>query len=271
MWRFESSQRHFFLLHYFMWLIFVLFFLFNTSPIKAQTQSELFTQYRNDYLFLRDEYQKNYLDFLNKKNVYIQYRSITSEQDMIESTKAVLFSRNKMLKSFLMTLRVGLDKYKNSDLSKTGKIQVSLQKWEDWLDEQNLILPNFTNSADIKDWATTFKNRYLEIQTIYYQALTQAAINLRLYNLNEIKILADTIKTDSQNNNFTENWFANFPVNSDLINKSLENANTIAQKPQKGKTFSNFFPEARVEILKADSYLKNILSDLKAVTIKFYN
>ena len=260
-----------FLLNYFMWLFFFLFFLFNSSPVKAQTQGELFTQYRNDYLFLRDEYQKNYLDFLNKKNVYIQYRSITSEQDMIESTKAVLFSRNKMLKSFLMSLRVGLDKYKNSDPPKTERYQILLTKWEEWLDEQNLIISNFTNSTDIKDWATTFKSRYLEIQTAYYQALTQAAINLRLYNLNEIKVLAETIKTDPKNDNFTENWFANFPVNSDLINKSLENANTIAQKPQRGKSFNNFFPEVRVQTLKADSYLKSILSDLKAITIKFYN
>ena len=255
-----------------MFLVFLLlFFLFSCSPIRAQTQSDLFTQYRNDYLFQRDEYQKYYLDYLNKKNVYTQYRSITSEQDMVESTKAALISRNKMLKSFLMTLRVALDKYKSSNISNTGKIQISLQKWEDWLDEQNLILPNFTNSADIKEWATTFKSRYLEIQTTYYQALTQAAINLRLYNLDEIKKLAELIKTDPQNDNFTENWFANFPVNSDLINKSLEKANTIAQKPQKNKTFNNFFPEVRVEISKADSYLKNILSDLKAITIKFYN
>lgn len=245
--------------------------MFNTSPIKAQTQSELFTQYRKDYLFLRDEYQKNYLNFLNKKNVYIQYRSITSEQDMIESSKAVLFSRNKMLKSFLMTLRIGLDKYKTINSVNTEKNQIQLSKWEEWLDEQNLIIPNFTNSSDIKEWATLFKSRYLEIQNAFYQALTQAEVNLRLYNLNEIKLLAEEINLDPKSNNDTEDWFANFPVKSDLVKKSLEAATTLAQKPQKGKTFNNYYPEVRVQTQKADSYLKSLLADLKAITIKFYN
>ena len=271
MWRFESSQRHFFLLHYFMWLFFFLFFFFNISPVKAQNQSELFSQYKNDYLFQRDEYQKNYLDYLNKKNVYIQYRSITSEKDMFESTKAVLFSRNKMLKSFLMALRVGLDKYKSINSLNTEKTQIQLSKWEDWLDEQNLIIPNYTNSTDLKNWATIFKSRYLEIQQTTYQALTQAGINLRLSNLNEIKLLADTIKTDPKNNNSTDDWFADFPIKSDLINASLESALTIAQKPQKAKTFMNFFPQVNIETQKADSYLKSLLSDLKAITIKIYN
>ncbi len=271
MWRFESSQRHFFLLHYFMWLFFILYFLFNLSPVKAQSQAELFTQYKNDYLFQRDEYQNNYLDYLNKKNVYIQYRSITSEQDMFNSTKTVLFSRNKMLKSFLMSLRVGLDKYKNINSFNTEKIQVQLTKWEDWLDEQNLIIPNYTNSADLKNWAITFKSRYLEIQQIVYLSLTQAGINLRLYNLNEIKSLAQIIKADPKNNNFTDDWFADFPIKSDLINASLESALTIAQKPQRGKTFTNFFPEVNVQTQKADSYLRILLADLKAITIKIYN
>lgn len=260
-----------FLLNYFMWLFFLLFFFFNLSPVKAQTQDELFTQYRQDYLFLRDEYQKNYLDFLNKKNVYIQYRSITSEQDMIESTKAVLFSRNKMLKSFLMALRVSLDKYKNINPVNTEKNQIQLSKWEEWLDEQNLIIPNFTNSSDIKEWATLFKNRYLEIQNAFYQALTQADVNLRLYNLNEIKLLAEEIKTDPKNNNFTQDWFASFPVKSDLIKNSLETATALAQKPQKARTFDNYYPEVRVQTQKADSYLESLLADLKAITIKFYN
>jgi len=254
-----------------MWIFFILFFLFNPFPVKAQNQSELFSQYKNDYLFLRDEYQKNYLDYLNKKNVYIQYRSITSEKHMFESTKTVLFSRNKMLKSFLMALRVGLDKYKSINSLNTERTQIQLSKWEDWLDEQNLIIPNYTNSSDLKNWAATFKSRYIETQQAIYQALTQAGVNLRLYNLNEITLLANTIKVDPKNNNLTDDWFADFPIKSDLINASLESAINISQKPQKAKTFTNFFPEVNIQTQKADSYLKSLLMDLKAITIKIYN
>jgi hypothetical protein len=251
-------------------LLLFLFFFF-ASPIVAQNTGDLFTQYKTDYLFQKDEYQNNYLDYLNKKNVYIQYRTITSEKDKIQSTKNVLFSQNKMLKSFLMAIRVGLDKYENINPTDTEKHQIQIKKWEEWTDEQNLIIPNLNNSTDLQNWTTTFKSRYIEIQQVIYSALTQANINLRLYNLNEIKLLADIIRSNPKYASNSDDWFANFSVRSDLINTSLQQASAIAQKPQRTKTFSNFYPDVRVEINRADTYIKSLLVDLKAVTIETNN
>lgn len=248
-----------------MWLLFFLFFV---KPIHAQEQADLYSQYRTDYLYQQSQYQKNYLDYLNKKDVYIQYRTISSEKDKIVATKNVLYSRNLMLKSYLMALRVGLDKYKSINPNDTEKSQIEIKKWEDWTDEQNLIIPNFNNTSDIQNWAKTFQSRYIEIQKVIYSGLTQANINLRLYNLNEIKLLADTIKSDQNNPDPTNDWFASYPVKSDLILKSLQNASTLRNQNQKGRSFSNFYPEVKVEINKADGYLKNLLTDLKSIAIK---
>ncbi|MBP6989580.1 hypothetical protein KBB48_02300 [Candidatus Shapirobacteria bacterium] len=248
-----------------MWLLFFLFFV---HPIHAQEQTDLYSQYRTDYLYQQSQYQKNYLDYLNKKDVYIQYRTISSEKDKIVATKNVLYSRNLMLKSYLMALRVGLDKYKSINPNDTEKSQIEIKKWEDWTDEQNLIIPNFNNTSDIQNWAKTFQSRYIEIQKVIYSGLTQANINLRLYNLNEIKLLADTIKSDQNNPDPTNDWFASYPVKSDLILKSFQNASTLRNQNQKGRFFSNFYPEVKVEINKADGYLKNLLTDLKSIAIK---
>jgi len=248
--------------------LFFLLLLFIVSPVQAQDQVDLYSQYKSDYLFLQNEYQRNYLDYLNKKNVYIQYKTITSEKDKIESTKITLLSRNNMLKSFLMTLRVGLDKYKMMNPVDTQKYQIQLKKWEEWLDEQNLIIPNLENSIDISNWADTFKSRYIEIQQVIYTALTQSKVNLCLFNLNDINLLANAIKSDPENTYFTDDWFANFPIKSDLITDSLRQAIAATQIPQTGRNFVDFYPEVRLQTNKADTYLKSLLVDLKSVTIK---
>lgn len=249
-------------------MLLLLLFLGLVNPVFAAEGPDLYSQYRTDYLFQQDQYQKNYLDYLNKKDVYIQYRTISSEKDKIIATKNVLYSRNLMLKSYLMALRVGLDKYKSINQSDTEKSQIEIKKWEDWIDEQNLIIPNFNNTSDIQNWTKTFQGRYIEIQKVIYSGLTQASINLRLFNQSEIKLLADTIKSDPNNIDTTNDWFASYPVKSDLILKSLQNASTLRSQNQKGRTFSNFYPDVKIEINKADGYLKNLLTDLKSIAIK---
>jgi len=251
-----------------MWL---LLFLFLTKPVFAQDSTDLFTQYRNDYFYQRDLYQKNYFNYLNTKDVYSQYRTLISEKDKIDSTKTVLFSRNLMLKSYFMALRVGLDKYKTINPSNTEISQIENKKWEAWLDEQNLIIPNFNNLSDIKTWSTEFKSRYIEIQRSIYTSLTQSQINLRLQILADIKSLADNIRNDPKNQNYLDDWYANYPVKSDLINKSLQSAAQLCNRTQRNKNFNNFYPEVIIEINRADGYLKNLITDLRSATIKLNN
>lgn len=248
-----------------------LLFLFLAKPVLAQDSTDLFTQYRNDYFYQRDLYQKNYYLYLNNKDVYSQYRTLISEKDKLDSTKTVLFSRNLMLKSYFMALRVGLDKFKTIDPSDTEINQIENKKWEAWLDEQNLIIPNFNNLSDIKTWSSEFKNRYVEIQRSIYTSLTRSQINLRLQILSDIKSVADTIRNDPKNQNYLDDWFASYPVKSDLINKSLQSAAQLCNRPQRNKNFNNFYPDVIIEINRADGYLKNLITDLKSATIKLNN
>jgi len=170
-----------------------------------------------------------------------------------------------------MALRVGLDKYKTINPSNTEISQIENKKWEAWLDEQNLIIPNFNNLSDIKTWSTEFKSRYIEIQRSIYTSLTQSQINLRLQILADIKSLADNIRNDPKNQNYLDDWYANYPVKSDLINKSLQSAAQLCNRTQRNKNFNNFYPEVIIEINRADGYLKNLITDLRSATIKLNN
>lgn len=228
----------------------------------------LANQYKQDYSFQISEYQKRYIDYVDKKEVYTKYRTVSTEKDKITATKTALFARNSMLKSYLMALRVSLDEFKNYNPTTVSKIQIELSRWEDWCAEQNLIIPNLNSQDDITTWVETFKEKYISIQQIIYTALTQNQINQRLQILDLIKILSDNIKNDPKTGTTLNDWLSSLPVKSDLVMASINTTTDLTQAKQLSNRFDNFYPPAKVELNRTNTYLTNMLSDLRAVAIK---
>ena len=237
-----------FLLHSFMWL---LLFLSLVKPVFAQDTPDLYIQYRTDYLYQRDLYQKDYLDYLNKKDTYAQYGSLTAEKDKITSTKNVFLSQNLMLKNYLMALRV--------TLPNSPSHQEKLQQWESWLSTQNQLIPNLNSTTSIRTWASTFHTQYIAIQQQLYSSLIQSQIDRRLNTLDEIKKLAQTAGVE---------WDYNFSDKENKVKQSFQDAIDTTQQNQRQDQFSDFYPEAKEFLDLADIYLRSLISDLKSTIIK---
>jgi hypothetical protein len=246
------------LLHLFMWLV---LFLFLVKPVFAQSPTDLYTQYRTDYLYQRDQYQQNYTDYLNKKNIYLQYQTSNAEQDEINATKTVFLSRNSLLKAYLMTLRVALDQ-NSSYSSNTPDIQAKLQNLENWLDTQNQLIPNLNSATDLSNWAKTFNTQNVSIQALSYTAIVESQINLRLATLDQIQKLADTAQI---------NWSDTYNSQSDQIKSLLQSAYNTTQKIQRQDKYTDFYPEAKKYLNQSDTRLDNLISDLKSYLIQKTN
>ncbi len=228
----------------------------------------LINQYKQDYNFQISEYQKRYLDYVDKKEVYTKYRTVSTEKDKITATKTALFARNIMLKTYLMALRVSLDEFKSYNPTSISKTQIELSRWEDWCAEQNLIIPNLNSQQDITNWIDIFKEKYVSIQQIIYTTLTQNQINQRLEILNLTKLLSENIKNDPKTGTMLNDWLSALPIKSDLVTASLKIATDFTTAKQLSNRFDNFYPEAKVELNRTNIYLTNMLSDLRAVAIK---
>lgn len=235
------------------------------TPTTVQT---LINQYKQDYSFQVTEYQKRYIEYIDKKEVYTKYRTVSTEKDKINAAKTALFARNSMLKAYLMTLRVSLDEFKIESPTTTQKTQIELSRWEDWCAEQNLILPNLNSQNDISNWLDTFREKYIPIQQTIYVALTQNQINQRQEILKLITNLANDIKNDPKTGTTLNDWISDLPVKSDLVTASINNATKLTNTKQLYNQFQNFYPEAKIELNRTNNYLINILSDLRAVAIK---
>jgi len=108
----------------------------------------------------------------------------------------------------------------------------------------------------------------IAIQTVIYTALTQNQINQRLLSLDLIKKLSDNLKNDPKTGDQLNDWLNSLPVKSDLVVSKLKNATDLTQTKQLSNRFVNFYSDAKNELIDADRYLQNMLSDLKAVAIK---
>lgn len=242
------------------------------SQILTPTQNPVFIlydQYKNDYLFQYDEYKKAYLNYKDKKEVYTKYGTLTTQQEKLDATKKAILARNKMLKAFLMALRVDLDKYKSINSTETEKLQIELSKWEAWFEEQNLVAGSFNNDDDVKKWVSEFKSKYVQIQQIIYTSMVQGEVNLRQSTLNQILSLAQEIKASPNIDPKGQEWFQSLPVKVDLINSSLKSAQETTKQKQSANRFTEFYSDSKRYLNKSVSYLLQMESDLKSIVIKF--
>jgi hypothetical protein len=265
------SAAHF-LLHYFMFL-FLFFTILFTQPAFAQepTAVDQFPQFKSDYTFQYNQYLTAYTKYLEKKDVFTKYGSVTTEADKLSAAKDAINARNLALKTYLQALRVYLDKYKSADSTTTDKLQIELQNWENWFNEQLFIVPNFNNANDLNNWVKAFKIKYIDVQQSIYSALVYNQINHQKYTLGLLNSLIDTAKADPNIKPENQLWLSNFAVRSDLVNTSLKDtASLTVKKPYQSK-FVNFYPNAKSGLNTANNYLRQIYDDLKIIIVKSAN
>jgi len=243
------------------------------TPLPTPTPDPniaLFQQYQKDFLFQRDLYQSSYLDYTQKKQVHTKYGTITTQKDKIDATKKVLIDRNNMMRAYTIALRTKLNINKSINSTDTEKDQIELSKWESWFDEQNSVIPALNNESDISKWSQSFSNKLISIQQFWYTALVQNETNLRQITLSNIKNLASEIQSSLQTSNpEVQQWLTSLPIKSDLVDTSLTNAANKTLVKQDLTRFNNFYPSAKTELSKANSYLLEMDNNLKSIITKF--
>jgi len=264
-------------------LLFAILFALLTKPTFAQestpsaqiesTQSaQLFDQYKKDYQFQVKTYQDSYSKYLSKKQINLQYGTATTKNDEFLSLKQATIDRNKMVKAYLMAIRVRLNEYKTNNPEETQKAQDNLSQTEQWLDEQNQKLDTISVSSGIETLANDFKEKYYNIQKFIYTALVDYRLNLNTQTLTEITDLRNIIQSQPQNLDQNKIYYDEIESKSQSFLLSQQNAFNLTKKesvvPIK---FLNFYPDATIELDNAKKYLSEIFADLKTIITKINN
>lgn len=229
---------------------------------------DLYQKYVTDYLFLRDAYEKDYLVYVEKSRIYTKYGTTTTQKEKIDAVKTVAVSLNKMVKAYLMAIRVRLDVYQQSNPTDTETLKIEISKQESWLDEQIQIVNSINNEADFNSWVKTFNTNYIKVQTDFYTAFVIQEINSKKIALNEIQNLSDKIQNLPNYNVNSPAWINNLAIKTDLIKDYLDSSFKLTQAKQDKKKFNNFYPSAKKNFAKSTTYFEEIVNDLKSVISK---
>ena len=239
-------------------------------PPSPTPTPRLFLQYQSDYLYQYDLYQQSYLKYTEKKQVYTKYGTITTQKDKFDASVDAINARNRALRSYLIALRVYLDDYKSANPTETEKAQIELSKWEAWFDEQITVVSAIGNQDDLTKWVATFKTNYITVQQAIATALVRQEANIRQTTLDQLQATANDIKANPDIKPESQEWISTLAVKSDLVSTSINDALKFTTKTQNQNKFSDFYPDSKIALGKANDYLKEITTDLKLIVNKFY-
>jgi hypothetical protein len=225
------------------------------------------SQYTKDYIFSKDLFNQAYLVYTNKKQTHTRYGTIITKEEKLKATREVLIARNTMLRTYLLALRVRLDKHLDSSPTDTEKVKIEISKLEDWLAEQNTIVSSLLEK-DFDNNQFEFKTKYnLFLQTAY-SALVQEHLNHNLY----IQAMFDPIMADLQQSNLTpegQQLLSETKVKLDLANRSLAAAKEAAIIKPNTIRFSDFYPTSKTELQLSKSYLSQIIQNIEGIVLRF--
>lgn len=224
-------------------------------------------QYTKDYIYSKDLFNQAYLVYTDKKQTHTRYGTIITKEEKLKATRAVLIARNTMLRTYLLALRIRLDKYISSSPTDTEKAKIEISKLEDWLSEQNSVVSSLSE-GDFEDNAAEFKTKYnLFLQTVY-AALTQDHLNHNLYIQSLLTpaiadLSSSTLKPEGQQ------LLSEVKIKLDLANQSLSFAKSSSTPKQNMTRYSDFYPEAKTELIKSKDYLSQIVQNIEGIVLRF--
>lgn len=242
----------------------------DATPTATPTPN-LVEQYQKDYTYQYNLYQESYLVYLDKKQVYTKYGTVSSQKEKFDTAKTAIINRNNAFRTYLMTLRTILDSHQSVNPTETESKKIDLAKWEAYFSEQNTVVSAINNDVDLGKWATDFQTKYIDIQQSIYTAITQDQINQRQISHNQIKGLADIIKNSPKIKTDNTQWYSNLNVQSDLINQAITDSRNLTQKPQYQIKFTDFYPEVKNNLNRIDSYLTQMLGNLTIIINQNYH
>jgi hypothetical protein len=243
---------------FFLLLLSSLFFPKNILAVDLE-------QAKNDYLYQRSLYQIDHIDYLEKLQIHQKFYSITTKQDLFDTEKKVLISRNQNVRTYLIYLSSKLDQC-HFRPETTKLLQQLSQQRQDWLFEQNKQIGNSQELSQLQPLSLEFSQKYPEILSLIYSALSQIQIDQQQFILQQITDLKQSVQT--QNSQVDPQWFEDFDKQTSQINQHLQNAFLLL--PPENTQALKFYKEVQKELQSSQSLLIKTKEDLKSVIVKFF-
>lgn len=249
-----------------------LFFLIFLIPqlIFAQQQEQ-------DYLNNLEQYRNQYNEFTTFKNKYLQYKSLSSKDEAITSTKNLLIQRNLTLKSYFIALTGRLRSTSAIVGSEYQKLILGqLDQEINWLDGQinqlqSMTAPSLDDLFIVSDRLEIKKDAYAGLA---YQSLSLSLIgkvkDLQQESVSLTNLIKQEIaKLDKSKQSKYKEWLQELENKNYLSQKAIESAETnlqILQKKKRDTELKKAYDDIKTNLAKVKEYLEQAYLFQKELT-----
>lgn len=234
-------------------------------PIQAQDvvkKSGEIDRARQDFLFQFNKYNDDHKEYLNAKNSFQQFGTISAQQEAIEKTKAALYSRAEALRSYLQLLKVILNErqvldttIRNSQFGKLEATQSFLVTHQQNVQNSKSITEINTESERLEREAVAMDNLAYESLSVILIGRMQELVRRCELLLNEVKATGKLPETTEieQGISAIESKLTSIRVHIDRSNQMLNKYQT--SKPRKDDALKAY-GEIKKEAVKGKQTLK---------------
>lgn len=223
-----------------------------------------------DFLYQYEQYHVAYREFQINRDAYLQYKTLSSQNDAVSATKKLIIQRNYTLRTYFISLKY---KLRNTPgvvgTEKHSQLVSLLDKEIIWLENENdqldkLSTPTLEDLFIISDRSEQ-KNDYFK--SLSYQSLSAVILgkvrDLQAESVALTKLLGDRIPQDDATSSAQlKEWLKEVENKNYASQKAIETAensqNQIGQK-QKEVAIVPLYNELVLSLKKGKKYFEEAL------------
>jgi hypothetical protein len=245
-------------------------FLIAPHPVLATSQ-----QAYQDYQYQFSVYRQRLSDYQIALNQYKQFKSLASQQDVLEKVKLYIAQRGNVAKTYFLFLNEKITENPGMIASEKQTYRAILTNQIAYLDQHLILAPSIASLDDAEDVSEKFVTNYETMQSAYRQiiaALQLGYLNYFAKQFNDVathsQALISASKTDAspQKQAILDRWLLAL---SNKYSLYQQKANTIRatipkitgdvqQQERLFQQLQGTVNTARQDLVEAGSYLKEL-------------
>jgi hypothetical protein len=190
-------------------------------PVYAQRQVQ-------DYTFQYEKYRTAYDEFTVSKNEFIKQKTLTSQKDALEKTKAILSQRAVTLRTYLMATKYSLNTTPGIPNDDKTRISANLDKEIGWLQNHIDDLSGMGNPTltDLFEISSRLERKQGDYVTIAHEAVAHLLIGRLRQTNQEFSATNANLQplVEKYKNSFIRNWYDQAVDMSYRCDQSITNA-----------------------------------------------
>jgi len=255
----------------FLLVLFFSLFLFSYPPSVSATSQQAY----QDYQYQFSVYRQRLSDYQVALNQYKQFKSLASQQDVLEKVKLHIAQRGNVAKTYFLFLNEKITENPGMLANEKQTYRAILTNQIAFIDQHLVLAPSIASLDDAQDVSEKFETNYDVMQSAYRQIISALELGYLNYFAKQFDdaathaqalISASRVDSSPQKQAILDRWLLALSNKHSLFQQKANNIRSTIPKitgdvQQQERIFQQLqvtVNAARQDLVEAAAYLKEL-------------